>query len=59
MASSVRDEGLIISIKEARKILGAQYAYCSDTEIEALVQQIDFMAGVAIKRVVPKTGKVD
>jgi hypothetical protein len=55
----VKKSGIdLITVKEARKILGKQYRHCTDDEIEQMIIQADFMAAVALEKVVPKTSEV-
>lgn len=42
---------LIITVKEARKILGKTYAKYSDEQIARLIKQLDSIAGAHIKSV--------
>jgi len=48
---STFDAGLIISIKEARKILGKKYAKYSDEQITRMIKQLDSIAEAYIKSV--------
>ncbi|MDB5178220.1 MAG: hypothetical protein JWN01_163 [Patescibacteria group bacterium] len=50
MASSVRDGGLIITIKEARKLLGKEAEGRTDEEVERQIIELDFVAGVNLRR---------
>jgi hypothetical protein len=55
----VKKSGIdLITIKEARKVLGVQYKRCIDEEIEQMIMQADFMAAVALEKMVPKTSEV-
>lgn len=44
----------IISLKEARKLLGKQYAYLSDDEVVRMVALLDNIARGFIKQTVPE-----
>lgn len=46
----VRVSELIISIKEARKLLGKTAEKLSDSEVEKLILDLDFIARNAIKQ---------
>jgi len=39
----------IMTVKEARKIMGREAKKLSDHEIEKLINDLDFMAGIALK----------
>lgn len=39
----------IISIKEARKLLGKQYEHMTDTEVEKLVNDLSHLAQLALE----------
>ena len=41
---------MIMSVKEARKIMGMDAAKFSDDEIEKLINDLDSLAGMAIKQ---------
>jgi hypothetical protein len=41
---------LIISVEEARKLLGKKYAYMTDEQIEDLIIQLDEIARLTIKQ---------
>lgn len=41
---------LIISVKEARKLLGKKYDLMSDDQIEELIVQLDEIARLSIKQ---------
>ena len=45
------DNNLIISTKEARKILGKEYAKYSDEQITRMIKQLDSIAEAYIKSV--------
>lgn len=49
----------IISVKEARKILGKGYAHMSDSEVENLIQNLDAIAVAALKDAREKRMKED
>ena len=42
-------EATIISVKEARKILGAEYNNLPDSEVETIINDLEFMAQMALK----------
>jgi hypothetical protein len=48
---SVDSESLIITVKEARKILGKTYAKYSDEQITRMIKQLDSIAEAHIKSV--------
>ncbi len=55
----VKKSGIdLITVKEARKVLGGQYRNCTDEEIERMIIQADFMAAIAFEKMVPKTSEV-
>ena len=46
-------KGRIISIKEARKLLGVRFSFMFDKEVEALIHDLDFIASMLIRKEVP------
>lgn len=50
---------LVISVKEARKILGKDYEHLSDDEIEKLIMDLDAMAVLALRAAREKVLKED
>jgi uncharacterized protein YjgD (DUF1641 family) len=50
---------LIISIKEARKILGKSYEHMSDEEVESLIENLDAIAIVSLRDAREKRMKQD
>lgn len=45
----MNQESIIISIKEARKILGVEYRDEPDSMVEAVINDLDFMAEILLK----------
>ncbi len=43
-----KDEGLIISVKEARKLMGKEAEKYTDEQVIKIITDLDFMAGMAI-----------
>lgn len=41
----------IITIKEARKLLGREYADLTEQQVEQFIAELDFMADIVIKRI--------
>lgn len=39
----------IMSIEEARKLLGKEYAHMTDVEVAKLVDDVDFLANLALR----------
>jgi hypothetical protein len=52
MATPIKNsqQPLIISVEEARKILGDEYSRLSDEDIIKLIDDLDFLARYAIKQ---------
>jgi hypothetical protein len=46
--------GLIISVKEARKLLGKKYDHMTDEQIEDMIVQLDEIARLSIKQSLEK-----
>ncbi len=44
------DKDLIISVKEARKLLGADFKFLSDDDVVEIIQNLDYLAKVAFKQ---------
>lgn len=49
MGAVVLSNHLIISVKEARKLLGAEAAAMTDTEIKVLIRDYEILARQAIR----------
>ncbi len=41
--------GALISVKEARKLLGVKAEGLTDSQVESLIVQLDFIATLAVK----------
>jgi hypothetical protein len=48
----------LITVKEARKVLGKKYADHTDEQIEALIAETTHLAAVALKRVAREYGEL-
>ena len=46
-----KQEDKIISTNEMRKLLGKEYADISDSEVNAIIVQVELMAEITIKRI--------
>ena len=44
------DENLIISVKEARKLMGKEAEKYTDEQVIKIITDLDFIAGMAIKQ---------
>lgn len=53
------DEKLIISIKEFRSITGSETAQFSDKEVAEIIQQLDVLALMHIKRIKEEGNKLE
>jgi hypothetical protein len=47
-------EQIIISVKEARKLLGKEFAYLSDDEVERMIALLENIAREFIQNTVPQ-----
>ena len=50
----VMDEQQIMTVKEFRSLTGKATAQFNDEQIAELIRQLDFLAGMYVKRVVPR-----
>jgi hypothetical protein len=55
---AARDEELIISVKEARKLLGKDAKQMSDTEVEKLIIDLNVIARYTIRGIMEGTIKM-
>jgi Ca2+-binding EF-hand superfamily protein len=50
---------LIISIKEARKLLGKEYDHMTDEQVEDLIIQLDEIARLSIRQFIERYKETD